>query len=305
MHLIDLPPEHVLDTPQNWLRRSGVTDAPRLCVGPLPLTGASVVHWTRDHAPQNFQPVSPHPGQYHVVFTLAPVEVQMQHDSGTVWSGLVGANRFCICPPDALSQWRQLSACDAINVLIPVETIERLMLETPGEPGRALRMDAFTQDPCVSNMMLKLADAKVIAGPFAPQFCDGLVASLLSYLLNAYGRSTDTTTQSLLRGERLRRLLDHVRARLDDSLSVASLARQCEMSESHFSREFRSALGLSPHQYILKVRLEATADALLASDASVAAVAQAHGFASSSHFTRAFSEKFGSPPAAYRRARRG
>jgi AraC family transcriptional regulator len=305
MHSLDLPLEHILDTPQNWLRRSGVTDAPRFCVGPLPLTGASVVHWTRDSAPEDFQPVSPHPGQYHLVFTLAPVEVQMRHDSGMVWTGLVGANRFCICPPDALSQWRQLSACDALNVLIPVETIERLMLETSGLPGHALRMDAFTQDQCVSNMMLKLVNAKLIAGPFAPQFCDGLVASLLSYLLHAYGRSTDTTTQSLLRGERLRKLLDYIRAHLDDALSVGSLARQCEMSESHFSREFRSALGVSPHQYILKVRLEAASEALLASGDSVAAVAQAHGFASSSHFSRAFSGKYGSPPAAYRRARRG
>jgi AraC family transcriptional regulator len=72
------------------------------------------------------------------------------------------------------------------------------------------------------------------------------------------------------------------------------------MSAAHFSREFRRAVGLPPHQYMVKLRLERARDALLNADDRIVDIAQECGFADASHFSRAFATHFGMSPTSFR-----
>src|SRR5262249_28129213 len=70
----------------------------------------------------------------------------------------------------------------------------------------------------------------------------------------------------------LLRAKDLIDARYADALDVPALARAARLSPAHFSREFRRAFGVTPHQYLLTRRLERAAELLRLTDRSVADV---------------------------------
>jgi AraC-like DNA-binding protein len=72
------------------------------------------------------------------------------------------------------------------------------------------------------------------------------------------------------------------------------------MSPSHFSREFSSTFGESPHQYLLTRRLERAAALLRTTDRSVTEICFAVGWNSVGSFTTSFGRVFGLTPSAYR-----
>jgi len=82
---------------------------------------------------------------------------------------------------------------------------------------------------------------------------------------------------------------------LDDLSALAGL------TPSHFCRVFKRAVGLSPHQYLLKTRLERSQQMLSQSDVSIVSIAEMLGFTSQSHFNRAYRNMFGEAPNAYRK----
>jgi AraC-like DNA-binding protein len=73
------------------------------------------------------------------------------------------------------------------------------------------------------------------------------------------------------------------------------------MSENHFIRRFRQAIGLTPASFIQQKRLAAAAQLLLYTDESIDAIALKTGFSDRFYFSRAFRRAMGRPPATYRR----
>ncbi len=92
---------------------------------------------------------------------------------------------------------------------------------------------------------------------------------------------------------------------IEDNLSTAmdnrGLARACGLSESHFIRTFRSVMGQTPAQYILDRRVAQAAQRLLYTRESIEQIAEACGFPNRSYFTRVFTRRMVTPPAAFRR----
>jgi AraC-like DNA-binding protein len=96
------------------------------------------------------------------------------------------------------------------------------------------------------------------------------------------------------------RAKDLADARYAEPLSVAGLARAAGLSPAHFSREFRSAFGESPHAYLLTRRLERAAALLRTTDRSVAEICFSVGLRSLGSFTSSFARVYGLSPTAYR-----
>jgi len=82
------------------------------------------------------------------------------------------------------------------------------------------------------------------------------------------------------------------------------LARLCCLSEDYFIRRFSECVGQTPSRYAQGRRLDAAAQQLLFSQASIEEIALSCGFANRNAFTRAFTQHTGAAPAAYRRTAR-
>jgi AraC-like DNA-binding protein len=85
------------------------------------------------------------------------------------------------------------------------------------------------------------------------------------------------------------------------SLTLAHLAGKAGLSPYHFLRTFQRVAGLTPHQYVRRLRLREAAARLTAGPAKILDVALDSGFGDVSNFNRAFRVEFGVSPRAYRR----
>lgn len=86
-----------------------------------------------------------------------------------------------------------------------------------------------------------------------------------------------------------------------EDLSVAALAQRVAMSERHFARSFRTAVGQTPARYVETVRMESARRRLEESEEAVAAVAISCGFGTAETMRRTFLRRLGVGPAEYRR----
>ena len=85
----------------------------------------------------------------------------------------------------------------------------------------------------------------------------------------------------------------------DRSLTVASLAEKCGMSEVYFRKLFLHRFGISPKEYLLQKRMEYASQLLSLGEFGVAEVAELCGYGEPCHFSRAFKKRFGTAPNRY------
>ena len=87
--------------------------------------------------------------------------------------------------------------------------------------------------------------------------------------------------------------------------TVEELARACCLSRSAFAARFVARVGKPPATYLAHVRLDAAIDLLRDTTRPIANIAQSVGYTSEAAFSRAFKNRYGTPPARWRRDVRG
>jgi len=96
--------------------------------------------------------------------------------------------------------------------------------------------------------------------------------------------------------------LRYIHTNYSRDLSLNDLAEAVHLSPFHLARLFKEALGVSPHQYLIQVRVNSARSLLSAGsgERSLAEVASAVGFADQSHLTRHFKRILGITPKQFR-----
>lgn len=88
---------------------------------------------------------------------------------------------------------------------------------------------------------------------------------------------------------------------LFEELSVERVAAAVNLSPSHFSRQFRSHTGFSPHEYIVLHRIDEAKALLHGTKLSVKEIAYRVGYHSEVNFIASFTDKVGVSPATFRK----
>jgi AraC family transcriptional regulator len=99
----------------------------------------------------------------------------------------------------------------------------------------------------------------------------------------------------------MKSLLAWLQEHIHDPLTVGLMATQVGLSAAHFSREFKRSTGLTPWDYVVRIRLDGARESLMNGGCS-AAVASRFGFSDQSHMARLFKLRFGASPSAYVKA---
>ncbi|MEO7690850.1 MAG: AraC family transcriptional regulator [Sphingomonas sp.] len=114
------------------------------------------------------------------------------------------------------------------------------------------------------------------------------------------GSGHDFGVLSSLRDPRLGKAVAAVLDKPAAPHSVASLAGVAGMSRSAFAREFSHNLAMSPMAFVARTRLHHGAELLRSTRLPVKLIAASIGFASRSHFSRAFASAYGADPSRFR-----
>lgn len=99
---------------------------------------------------------------------------------------------------------------------------------------------------------------------------------------------------------RVTEIVRHLADTFAEPHSLFDLAQRAGLSEFHFLRVFRKVTGVSPHQFLLRLRLNAAALQLRGTDQPITEIAYAAGFEDLSNFIRTFRAEFGTAPSRYR-----
>src|SRR5258706_5057541 len=145
--------------------------------------------------------------------------------------------------------------------------------------------------------------AEMVAGfPSGRLFLDSIEQAMAVALVGsqAVRHRSARVSRGGLGPARLRRITDLVHARLEDDLGLDELARSTGLSTTHFARMFRKSTGETPHQFVLRQRLERAKAMLRAPDARILDVAVACGFKTQQHFAQVFRDVCGISPTGYR-----
>ena len=165
-----------------------------------------------------------------------------------------------------------------------------------------LRMHRKFADPRLRGLATAV-HAEMVAGfPSGRLFLDSVEQAIALALINghAVGHRPVQTHLGGLGSGRLRRIKELVDAKIEDDLSLDEMAQSVDLSTAHFARMFRRSTGETPHQYVLRQKIERAKAMLTAPAARVLDVAVACGFKTQQHFAQVFRGICGVSPTEYR-----
>ena len=136
-----------------------------------------------------------------------------------------------------------------------------------------------------------------------PLFVDHVLLAVVAHVAQTYGgmRPMSQPVRGGLAPWQERRAKELIDANLG-GVPVEELARECGFSKAHFSRAFSQSIGMAPHRWLMKRRIDVAKETLRDGRLSISDVAVACGFCDQSHLTRAFTGMVGVSPRAWRRA---
>src|SRR5580704_19403483 len=153
------------------------------------------------------------------------------------------------------------------------------------------------------SAMVAAVRAEMIAGfPSGRLFLDSIEQAMAVALVN--GHAVRHRPVQMYKGglgsARLRRIKELIHAKIEDELSLDEMAESVGLSTAHFARMFRKSTGQTPHQFVLRQRIERAKAMLRAPNARVLDVAVACGFKTQQHFAQVFRDVCRVSPTEYR-----
>lgn len=163
-----------------------------------------------------------------------------------------------------------------------------------------LRSQLKFQDPLIQQMALALKTELAIAGKDSKLYADSMATALGVHLLQRYGiKNVVKEYSGGLSNYQLKIIVDYIQEHLDRDLSLDLLASQINFSSHYFASLFKQSTGISPHQYIIKCRLERAKILLRHKNLPISIICQEVGFKNQSHFTKVFRQRFNISPKSY------
>ncbi|SRR6266571_2084962 len=244
-----------------------------------------------------------------ILFTGGAMRLEQRHANGP-WQALSLHQGDLILRPGTSYEvrWKSLSSTPThtLHLRLSKDLLARTAQEVASyDPARlSVEEHAGFQDPLLTQIGLALWRELEQPAPAGKLYAHTAAQLLAVHLVRSYtagGGGIQEPSQGLNQ-QQMRRVLDFVQAHLDQDLSLEALAQQAGFSPSHFARLFRQTTGASPHQFVLRQRIERAQRLLTEKEVPLARVASECGFANQSHLTQAFKRHLGLTPRAYRQA---
>lgn len=113
-----------------------------------------------------------------------------------------------------------------------------------------------------------------------------------------------TIPSGVLPPEAVVRARRHLQAHLNEPYAAGLLALEVGMSERHLYRQFRAATGMTPRQYLTRVRMVRAAELLCTTPRGIEQIASDVGFPNVTVFNRVFKRAHGISPSEFRAGHR-
>jgi AraC family transcriptional regulator len=153
-------------------------------------------------------------------------------------------------------------------------------------------------DPLILQIALALKADLKSHKPGGRLYAEMLTSTLAVHLLRNYSSHQPKSIRYLggLSPTQLKLVIDCINDYLDRDLGLEELAEIAQLSTYHFCRSFKQSTGFSPHQYLIRQRVERAKLLLKDEKMEIRDVAIACGFTHQSHLNRHFKRLTGVTP---------
>ncbi len=214
----------------------------------------------------------------------------VQQQDGRAQEVLMATGSITLTPAGQSRRWRWDHEADVLQIQLSPQFVTQVAEASEIDASHIEIVNCFGSfDPQVQHIGISLLAEVKTAGLAEQLYVESLVNLLTIHLLRNYSASTMTIPQvtGRLSPSRLRQAIEYIQDNLAQTITLADLAKVVNLSPYHFARLFRQETGLSPHQYLIRCRVEKAQRLLSAGrDILIGDVAHRVGFADQSHLTR-------------------
>ncbi|MBE9204892.1 helix-turn-helix transcriptional regulator [Synechocystis salina LEGE 06099] len=211
-----------------------------------------------------------------------------------------GDNLFI--PAGQPSYWCQDKSgitCSPLFICLKPELIQQVAEASDMDSNRFEFMHCFGQQDSQLHQIGTLLFAELRSGGVMGKlYAESLAQVLVIHLLRHYSTLTQpiaSQNNSFTRIQ-LQQAIDYIHTYLSRDLSLAELASVVNISPTYFASLFKQEMGISPHQYVIRQRVEKAKLMLSKTDLAIADIALQVGFSSQSHLTQQFKRFTGMTP---------
>jgi len=234
-----------------------------------------------------------------LAMTLRPGSMEMGLRRSAIRRITFDAGLMGLCPPQ-FEQW--IGSCDMAHLTMSISEAA-LIAASDGAGGNVqLRAESELMDLRLRALAMAVDVERTAGFPSGRLFLDSVEQAIAIALVVGYAERgySVRTYRGGLAPARLRTVKELVHAKLEDDLTLSELAESVGLSTAHFSEMFRRSTGETPHQFVLRYRIERAKEMLRAPETRILDVALACGFKTQQHFARVFRSNCGFSPTEYR-----
>ncbi len=194
-------------------------------------------------------------------------------------------------------------AFDYVHYHVPREGLDEIARDHQIKPVENFKFGICEDDLVIAQLtknILPLATSRNWSSLLA---IDQFSLMFGAHILQTYGglsRLPEVVTRGLAPWQ-ARRAAEVLRSRLDGGVRLNTLARECGMSVSHFTRSFRATFGVSAHGWLVQRRIELAKDLMRTTAYPLVDIALRCGFSDQAAFSRTFTRAVGVSPGRWRR----
>jgi AraC family transcriptional regulator len=243
-------------------------------------SGVSILsQWFRDGVH-----VEETPRQHHVCFQMSPLYIERRLGSHALrYQAPAGGLAICPAGIDAAVDTEQSVAI----ILVAIDPCQLALAAAEGSAlGARLIQRLSGYDLALLRSARILASESADNYPNGPLFWSDVASNFIEGLVARHTSAPSILPRSILGKDALDRLKDYIVAHLDSPLDVATLAAVAGQSQYHFSRVFARSVGVTPHRYVVRLRLQRAMELIRSGRSGLAEIAVRTGFADQSHLSR-------------------
>jgi AraC family transcriptional regulator len=239
-----------------------------------------------------------------ILFSRPPEELDLRYD-GVKRYHPPPAGAIALVPAGIPVQWRWRGSFDWLHIFLEPRLIAKVAAEAFDlDPMRLTLPSLDCLDLPHLRAAMRAVDAELTVGGAGGRLAAESLANVLAVHLIRHvltPRRPELKRDGRLPQGRLRAVIEYIEEHLDAGPTLEQMSAVARLSPYHFARQFRTATGLPPHQYVIVRRIEWAKRLLHAdSDLSLADVAAYTGFSDQSQFSHHFKRLVGITPRQFR-----
>ena len=224
------------------------------------------------------------PRQHLIWFQLSTMRIECRR-AGRKLTQDVSMGSLAICPAGIDCAADAEEGGDAILVAVDPGQLALATVEHSAPDAQLIeRLSGY--DNALLELARILAEESASDYPNGPLFWNESASAFVGRLAARHTSEHESQTRGRLGKRVLGRLRDYIIAHLDEPIAVAALASIVGRSPYHFSRVFSRSVGISPHRYVVHLRLQRAIELIRDGRSSLAEIAARTGFADQSHLSR-------------------